>query len=290
MKMNNLLGKIWTKTRLHCLKKVNKSEDYNTFESIIRECDVDLYDQYTNDETQSMNNVHKEYYRIKLINQHAFQARFTESAIRRIGRDNIDKTLVLVDIGDSAGSHIKYLKKLLSDDYPDIHAVSVNLDPVAIEKIRKGGGEAVLCRAEEYKPEGLSVDVYLSYEMLEHLHNPSIFFYRMAKSDSGKYMVVTVPYRETSRVALHNTMKSLSQFISAEEEHIFELCPEDWKKLAWHSGWRTIGEEIYYQYPRNSVFRSLYKRAWELCDFEGFYAMFLERDMSAAIRYKDWEN
>lgn len=167
--------------------------------------------------------------------------------------------------------------------------MSVNLDQTAVDKINASGGKAVLCRAEDYEPE-CSVDFYLSYEMVEHLHNPALFFYKIAKADKGKYMVITVPYVSKSHVALRRSMDRSRQLITAEQEHIFEFSPEDWKKICMHAGWKVIESEIYFQYPRHiPVISQVCRALWRKYDFEGFLGLVLKRDMSVARRYVDWE-
>lgn len=294
MRLADIYYLIWEKLRTHCLLCVQKRKGYGSFQTIINECSVNLLEQYTDNPSSDIDEHYKNYYISKLVNEHAFQAQFTFESIKEIVKGNntgADRPFVIVDIGDSAGSHLKYQRKLLAGMIDDVRTISVNLDPAAVDRIRKGGGEAVLCRAEDYRPDGLDVDVYLSYEMVEHLHNPAIFFYKLAKSNNGRFMVVTVPYRKHSRVAVDNSMNHTNyDTITAENEHIFELSPKDWKRLLWHSGWKIRSEDIYYQYPRHSPLTPLYARIWDMNDFEGFYAMFLERDMSAANKYSDWED
>lgn len=196
--------------------------------------------------------------------------------------------LKIVDIGDSAGNHLKYLKYLLKNQY-SVDGVSINLDKTAVDKINASGGCAVLCRAEDYKPEQY-IDFYLSYEMMEHLHNPVLFLHRLAKSDMGKYMIVTVPYLAQSRVALRRSMDGTRMPITAEQEHIFELSPEDWTKICRHSGWKVLYSDIYLQYPANiPIVSSICRFIWKKYDFEGFLGLVLKRDMSVANRYQDWE-
>ena len=56
----------------------------------------------------------------------------------------LDKEKIsVVDIGDSAGTHMLYLKNLLGKAF-DLEALSVNLDPRAIEKIKALGGGCAL--------------------------------------------------------------------------------------------------------------------------------------------------
>lgn len=275
--------------RIHCLDSVKRQYGYGYFEQIIDTLGIDLFNQYTESQAKT------EYYKLKLINQHAFQAGFTRDCILKLkaeGKLNTDDPLVLVDIGDSAGTHLKYQKYMLKEDFTDIRCVSVNLDPEAVDKIRMDGGDAVLCRAEDYQPgDEVSISCYLSYQMVEHLHNPALFFHRMAKSNNGQYMVVTVPYQRTSRVGLrYSEWHESFEFITAEQEHIFELSPKDWQKLIRHSGWKVIDDRTYFQYPVDSIFASYYRKFWNASDFEGFYAMFLERDMTVADKYTAWED
>lgn len=268
---------------LWSLKKTEKLNGYDKYKKAFSEINSDLSQQYTQVVKIS------DLYELKLRNQHCFQALFTENAIKKLYK-NKEESCKIVDIGDSSGNHLKYLKYLFSQSKDiRIDGLSVNLDKVAVEKINASGGKAVLCRAEEYTPE-YYIDFYLCYEMMEHLHNPAIFLYRLAKANKGKYMIVTVPYLEQSRVGLHNSSNKSKKPITAEMEHIFELSLEDWKKLCAHSGWKVLWTEVYFQYPVNMpIVSNLCKRVWKEYDFEGFLGMVLKRDMLIANRYIDWE-
>jgi hypothetical protein len=157
-----------------------------------------------------------------------------------------------------------------------------------VDKINKNGGRAILCRAEDYEPD-VRIDCYLSYEMMEHLHNPALFLHRLAKADKGDYMIVTVPYLSESRVGLRNSLAG-KENITAENEHIFELNPLDWEKIALHAGWRVIEKEIYLQYPENIPFLSRWlRKIWKQEDFEGFLGLMLKRDTTVTDRYLSWE-
>ncbi len=177
--------------------------------------------------------------------------------------------LTVVDIGDSAGTHMLYLKELVKDKF-DVDTISVNLAPAAIEKIKARGLSALLCRAEDLNLGNKQVDLFVSFEMVEHLHNPAIFFKRLATNSRGNKIVITVPFRRESRVGLYYIRNDLKEYISAEREHIFELDPEDWTLLLLHSGWKIAYSEIYFQYPRKWPFiRKLLANYWEKTDFEG---------------------
>lgn len=197
----------------------------------------------------------------------------------------------VVDIGDSAGTHMLYLKALTAGRI-DLTTLSVNLDPRAIDKIRARGLPAVLCRAEEVTERGLvaNVDLMTSFEMVEHLHNPALFFRRLAKRSPCTRMVVSVPYLRQSRVGLHHLRQGFADPQYAEDVHIFELSPPDWTLLLLHSGWRVASSTIHYQYPRRwGPLSRLLAAFWRRYDFEGFWCAILERDASRSDLYCDWE-
>lgn len=283
--MHNWKGIVVDFIMLKGLKIQRRLLGFDKIEECFNDLNIDLAKQYT-EKAQ-----HTPFRDIKIKNQQAFQVDFTKKAIEKYILSTGKEELHVVDIGDSAGTHIKKLRKLMvHDNRPTLHAVSVNLDPVAVDKIVRGGGTAVCCRAEDYVPENSRVDMYLSYEMVEHLHNPALFFYHLAKADKGDYMVITVPYVTQSRVALYNSMNG-AKHITAEQEHIFELSPADWKKLILHAGWRTLQECIYFQYPQGIPGVSyILRKLWNRFDYEGFIGFVLKRDMSVANEYLDWEN
>ena len=200
------------------------------------------------------------------------------------------KNLTVVDIGDSAGTHMLYLKELARDKF-DIDTIGVNLDPAAIEKMEAIGQKAILCRAEYLDLGDQKVDLFTTFQMVEHLHNPSIFFRRLSKRSLYNKMVVTVPYMKKSRVGLHSIRNKVNKPVIAEEEHIFELSPEDWTLLFLHSGWRVVYSKIYYQYPVNlPIVNKILAQFWRRTDFEGFWGVILEKDTTLADYYQDWED
>lgn len=267
---------------LWSLKIQKNNLRFDKLEELFEELQIDLSRQYTRKIELTP------FLELKIKNEHAFQVGLAKNAIQKYIMPK--RSVHVVDIGDSAGTHIKKLRKLLEDENgPQLQAVSVNLDSAAVEKIIRGGGTAVCCRAEEYVSES-RVDLFLSYEMVEHLHNPALFFHHLAKADNGDYMVITVPYVRNSRVALRSSLSGQKN-IHAEGEHIFELSPADWKKLILHSGWRTLEEEIYFQYPTGiPVISPILRKIWQRYDFEGFLGLVMKRDMSVANEYLDWED
>lgn len=218
---------------------------------------------------------------------HAFQITTALEVLEQIGgRDR-----VVVDIGDSSGNHAAYLKAL--DTVGRLaKVVSVNLDPVAVEKVRNKGGEAILCRAEEYRPaEGVVPDLYLSFEMLEHLSDPLRFLNSLATVGGAGHLVISVPYRRKSRFGGDLLRRAASGQpttpLTAESLHLFELSPQDWALLAQLAGWRAERIRIYRQYPLRHPLAAT-RRLWERWDFEGFVALVLRRDPTLADRYRSW--
>lgn len=218
---------------------------------------------------------------------HAFQISTALDVLAQIG----GRGRVVVDIGDSSGNHAAYLKALDPAGRLD-KVVSVNLDPVAVDKVRSKGGEAILCRAEDYRPiEGVVPDLYLSFEMLEHLSDPLRFLHSLATVGGAGHLVVSVPYRRNSRFGGDLLRRAASGQpttpLTAESLHLFELSPEDWALLARLAGWRTQQIRIYRQYPLRHPLAAT-RPLWAHWDFEGFVALVLRRDPELADRYRSW--
>lgn len=101
--------------------------------------------------------------------------------------------------------------------------------------------------------------------------------------------MITVPYLKKSRVGLHHLRSGEARAIYAEDEHIFELSPEDWTLLILHSGWKVVWSEKYYQYPRSMpIISFLFAYYWRKTDFEGFWGAILEKDTAYSDMYQDW--
>lgn len=220
------------------------------------------------------------YMNTKIRNMHAFQMSLVESAIGDF------KSATIADIGDSSGTHMQYIKELYSSGR-DLKCLSVNSDKLAVEKIRAKGLDALYARAEDLSQHGVNADIFLCFEVLEHLSDPCAFLYALAHKTTASFLLVTVPYLKTSRVGLHHIRGGLKGPVRAENTHIFELSPQDWKLIARHSGWAVAEEKIYRQYPGTGLMRAM-SPVWRRYDFEGFYGMVLKRDFSWSEKYKDW--
>ena len=225
------------------------------------------------------------YYELKARALHAFQCTLMLRALEKVSKNN----LIVLDVGDSAGTHLGYLKRLTRGRF-DISGVSVNLDLRAVNKIREKGMEAVLCSAEHLDLMGRPLDLCVSFQTVEHLHNPALFFYSLAKKSACDKLVVTVPYLAKSRVGLQHVRRRIADGIHAEEEHIFELSPQDWELLMLHAGWKAVYSQVYYQYPRNvPVLSGALRSFWKKFDFEGFWGVILEKDTTYSDKYYDWQ-
>jgi hypothetical protein len=251
---------------------------YQRLEAVI----PDISDQYTGGfDSQE----YERYWKIKMRGLHAWQVSLMLAAVQNLGRPS----LVLADIGDSSGNHARYLQALAPADAV-ARVVSVNLDPVAVDKVIARGGDAVLCRAEEMDLAGIRPNLFMTFEMVEHLTDPLRFLHRLAESGSADHLLMTVPWRRKSRFGgadLRMPDDRMSAQWTAEELHIFELCPDDWLLLARLAGWRPILTRLYRQYPLRSPLVAL-QPLWRALDFEGFWGVLLCRDLSVASRYKAW--
>jgi len=242
----------------------------------------DISDQYTRKLDPAE---FERYWEIKLRSLHAFQVQCLLEALDLIARDN----LTVADIGDSSGNHAIYLKAL--DDPPHISRfISVNLDPVAVQKIRVKGGEAVLCRAEDLNLHDIRPDLLIGLEIIEHLSDPLRFFHNLAATHSVDHVLISVPYRRHSRFGgnlLRYPEEVMPERMTPENVHFFELCPDDWVLLTRFAGYHTVLKRIYWQYPRHGLLR-LMAPLWRKLDFEGFLVLLLKRDLSLANRYTGW--
>lgn len=260
-------------------KAINQSGLYPLVERL-REIAPDISDQES-----SGKGTFDEYWEVKRRALQAFQCSLM---LKHVNDINSEK-LTVADIGDSAGTHMLYLRELTKDRF-SIDTISVNLDARAIEKIRQRGFKAILCRAEELDLGDQHIDFFTSFEMVEHLHNPAIFFRRLAKRSKTDKMIITVPYLKASRVGLHQIRYKTNKKIRAEEEHIFELSPQDWTLLFLHGGWKVIHSQIHSQYPQRwPIISLLLKLFWRHSDFEGFWGVILEKDTTVSDLYQDWD-
>lgn len=282
--IGNLLGeggkRVVNDKRIATLKKsLDAATREQKLSGLVRELEniiANVKDQYNyNPDIDS-------YFEKKIRCQQAFQVSLTLRAIDELA-ERWGDSLKIVDVGDSAGTHVTYLKSLRSG----IRTISVNLQQAAVEKVQSKGHEAVQASAEglgEIIPEA---DIVVSYQTLEHLMDPVGFLHGLSANMEVKRLVITVPYVKRSRVGLDYIRKSKKVTVSAENTHIFELSPGDWRLLALFSGWEVAHSEVYYQYPRRHYLR-LTQPYWRRSDFEGFYGMILKKQKKWSERYLDW--
>jgi len=247
---------------------------YNQLAEIV----PDITHQYTSFDVDS------EYLRTKVRAEHSFQIALANEALQFIN-SQLKDTLTIVDIGDSAGTHIQYIKGLHRDR--NIRSISIDMDSESVRRIKEKGLEAICARAEDLASLSIEADMFLSFEMLEHLMNPCGFLHSLSQINC-KALVITVPYLARSRVGLYHVRANQKRNVNPENTHIFELSPEDWRLIFKHSGWAIVTDKIYLQYPRRSPFRFWLKRYWQRCDFEGFYGAILKPDKSWSGLYNGW--
>ena len=261
---------IWTKS----LEKAAKEQGLDKLRTDLENIVPDISEQY------SLFKLDTTYLLMKVRNMHAFQISLVNKIIEQFDMP------VIVDIGDSSGTHLQYLIGLYSE-YRKIRCLSVNMDAKAVARIKNKGLEAVHARAEDLPAYDIDANIFLCFETLEHLINPLHFLFTLSSKTNAKYMIITIPYLRNSRVGLHHIRAGRKENVYAENTHIFELNPEDWKLLARHSGWEIIEDKIYLQYPKRSFLR-MTKPLWKRYDFEGFYGLILRRDDTWSCKYLDW--
>ena len=220
------------------------------------------------------------YMNTKVRAQHAFQISLVREVIGEF------KEPVIVDVGDSSGTHLQYIRGLSSPG-TGMKCLSVNIDEKAVEKVIRKGLQAIRARAEELHKYDVNANIFLCFEIFEHLSDPCLFLHRLSTMTKANYLIMTVPYLRKSRIGLHHIRTGCSDPVSAESTHIFELSPEDWKLLVRHSGWDVIRERVYLQYPKRGLLR-ITEPLWRRYDFEGFYGLILKRDDTWASKYSSW--
>ena len=266
------LRPLWHRLATLSITLASKEQDLETLSNKLSHIVPDIRDQYTTFEVKN------EYLIKKVRTQHAFQISLVLKAIPH----NIRKPeMGIVDIGDSAGTHLTYLIKLLKDDkrYNEtkFSIMSINCDPIAVKKIISKGIPAKLCSAEDYICKNHNcADILLSFEMLEHLNDPISFLNAISEKKISDRFVVTVPFLSESRVGLHHIRKGQKRVPPVETTHVFELSPKDWRLIFNHSGWEILHDNIYFQYPKKSLLRIM-KPLWKKFDYEGFYGAILKR-------------
>ena len=219
-----LLGElVWLAFRLKSLECAAKEQGLVAIIPKLEEVMPNYKDQF------SYSEIRGNFWNYKVRAHHAFQVRLVEKAISKLKNKKKNKKLTIVDIGDSSGTHICYFKKFFRER--NVDSLSVNIDPIAVEKIRAKGFEAILGRAEELYRHDVHPDIFVSFQTLEHLNSPITFLKSLSDNLSCKYFVITVPYRRKSRIGLFHIRDNKEEPVHAEKTHIFELNPHDWKLI-----------------------------------------------------------
>ena len=278
-KIRKLLKNIKDKILLLSLSSACKEQNYTNLIKQLNKIVPDISNQYTSFKLD------EKYLLKKTRLQHAFQISLAIEAVKMLKK--CTSKFTIVDIGDSAGTHLKYLEGFFGNK---INAISVNLDIQAIKKIKQKGLNAIHSRAEllhKHPDFSGNIDLFLSYEMLEHMLDPIGFLRTMANKCECHYFVLTVPYLNQSRIGLHQMRIQNSKMkFNPETTHIFELKPEDWNLIFQFSGWKIIKSFKYTQYPKHNPL-SICRYLWRKYDFDGFYGVILEKDNSISKLYTD---
>ena len=144
--IKELLKKIFYKFAIESLHSANRQIGRLGTIKKISSIVPNIGDQYStwNFETSNTYDV------IKIRSIHAFQVEFTLAALKKLRSQSARNALSVVDIGDSSGTHTRYLQALCSElDMGEVEFLSVNLDSDAVERILAKGGRAIRVRAED---------------------------------------------------------------------------------------------------------------------------------------------
>lgn len=271
------------RTCVQSLRRSLVSQKLKNIYEYLSELVPDISQQYSSFKLEG------EYMLLKVRALHAFQISLVKDLFE-FGKffEMSNKTLTFVDIGDSAGTHIQYIKKFFPQY--SLRCLSVNIDEQAVERIKAKGLEAICSPAENLTDLSIDADVFLSFEMIEHLMNPCEFLHRLSEKTNCKAFIVTVPFMRKSRVGLRHIRRNKKEQVFPENTHIFELSPSDWQLIFKHSGWKLIKDKTFYQYSPKSILGPLLRKYWQFWDYEGFYGAILVRDSSWSTFYKGWDN
>ncbi|HRR40895.1 MAG TPA: hypothetical protein P5244_06655 [Syntrophales bacterium] len=267
------------------LDSVVKKKGYEELKKRLTAIVPDISNQYTTFHIAPEN----EFLTEKVRSLHTFQMDLLMRAVSLYGKETNRKIVHVVDIGDSSGTHLRYLRGLCEKGDVEIRSMSVNLDPEAVRRIEGHGLKAKMCRAEDLhlEEDGMRADIFVSFEMLEHLFDPVRFLYNLSLKSSCLFLVVTVPWVRESRVGLHHLRTGAKELVFAEKTHIFELAPRDWSLIFNFSGWEVILSERFLQYPDRGLLH-LTKYLWRRKDFDGFWGAILRRCPEKTKQYCDW--
>ncbi len=285
-KRKNWILPLYERVQIASVMASAKEYRLNSTIKSLEEIVPDLSNQYV------AHTIEKDVLKIRVRSLHAFQMQLFLSVIELIAKEkDYQNGFTIADIGDSSGTHQLYIKQLLNNkrmfSANSLNLISVSCDPLAVKRIKSKGLKAILCRAENlFKEKNIDVNLFISFEMLEHLKDPVSFLNLLSKDSNCSHFLLTVPYLKTSRVGLHHIRNKQNKRVYSANTHIFELCPEDWRLIFCLTGWKPVKERIYLQYPKWSFFR-ITKSIWKKFDFEGFYGVYLKKDREWADNYHD---
>ena len=76
----------------------------------------------------------------------------------------------------------------------------------------------------------MNPDLFMSFQMLEHLNSPIEFLKSLSKNSKCNYFLITVPFLAKSRVGLEHIRGKLSENVRAENIHVFEYLRRSFYK------------------------------------------------------------
>jgi len=210
---------------------------------------------------------------------------FETMFVKRIISDYLQKNkkCSYADIGDSDGS----VRLLLGHTkFNNLSTVGINLQPQAVEKMRRRGLAAICADALSIGDQGIKYDIVSVFETLEHVSDPIGFLSKIRKVVNHR-LLISVPLIRRSRVNLAYTGNQwpTDKKPTVENTHIFELSSKDWEKIFLHTGWRIDYETRLMMFPSSLIYRIILQTYWRMISFEGFWFVSLLKDDEYVSKY-----
>lgn len=196
-----------------------------------------------------------------------------------------DRKLNFLDVGDSDGS----LRLLFEKKYPKLLSenLGINLQQSVVDEMNRNGLKAECIDAMDLHKQNRKYDLVSVFETMEHLPNPIGFLENISMVVKDR-LIISVPLIANSRLNLGyldpKWPKSKTPTIATT--HIFELDPEDLKKIFWHTGWEIDFDWRVRPFPKYGPLNWILKFIWRRISFEGWYFVSLKRNEKFSSQYK----
>lgn len=175
---------------------------------------------------------------------------FTIDRIRFLRDCGAEKSTTVTDLGDSNGIFLRSLGR---------DGISVNISDPTIRSLRSRNLEVVKADVERLPFKSGSISTVMLFETLEHVPNPIQLLSEIERVCSSS-LVLSIPYVAHTHIHPFNYNPSIPRF----QNHIFEFCPDDFKKIVTHAGFTMQSERVATVLGRhNTVLETLVFFLWK---------------------------